>query len=81
MIVLFNEQDLASFGTYMLSKERRRPYLESDLPTEKIEELLRTVTNYDIETWIKLSQAPKEVPAPEAAEPQTNEVPLEEVEA
>lgn len=80
MIVLFNEQDLASFGTYMLSKERRRPYLESDLPTEKIEELLRTVTNYDIESWIKLSQAPKEVPMPEASEPQDTEGQTESIE-
>lgn len=56
MIVLFNEQDLVSFGNFMLSTERSKPYLQDELIKDRIDDFLKQVNDFDIQNWLRLSQ-------------------------
>ena len=53
MVILFNENDLVSFGTFLLSKERKEMYV----PKEGVEMPdLSEVTEADIEAWLFLEK-------------------------
>ena len=56
MVTYYNRKDLVSFGTYLLSEERKRRYEEFDLvrgPSgPPAEERLKTVNHADIENWL-----------------------------
>lgn len=56
MLVLFTEQDLISFGNFMISEARVKPYLENEIIKEKVSDYLAQVNKFDIEHWIKLKQ-------------------------
>lgn len=56
MIILFNEQDLVSFGNYMISAERAEPYLKDELIKDKVGDFLKQVNDFDIQNWLRLSQ-------------------------
>jgi len=56
MVILFNEQDLVSFGNYMISAERAKPYLQDELIKDKVEDYLKQVNDFDIQNWLRLSQ-------------------------
>lgn len=53
MIVFFTEDDLISFGSFLLSEERKEFYKENitDKTPEEIEDSLKTVNNLDLEIW------------------------------
>ena len=50
MKTLFYEEDLVSFGTYLLSKERKEDYAKQ-LEVDKISEFLSKVNPYDLQMW------------------------------
>lgn len=56
MVLYYEEDDLASFGNYMLSEARKRSITENpeitNAPTRKM--LLKTVTAFDIGNWHRL---------------------------
>lgn len=52
MITYFTEQDLVSFGAYILSKERKQAYLDKGIPEDKINELLDTINVLDLTSWV-----------------------------
>lgn len=52
MIVFFTEEDLVSFGNYMVSDLRREMYeSHPDLKDENIEERLKSVSDADLANW------------------------------
>lgn len=57
MLVLFTEQDLVSFGNFMISEARVKPYLENDIIKDKVSEYLAQVNKFDIEQWLRIKQA------------------------
>lgn len=76
MIVFFTEQDLISFGNFLLSPERAKPYLENEIIKDKINEFLGQVNNYDLQVWAAKANAPAQ---PTQEKPQTiEELPLDE---
>ena len=63
MVTLFSEEDMASFGNYMISGSRKKSIKENpeikDNQTRKM--LLGVVTRYDLQNWMTLTvQADRE---------------------
>lgn len=57
MVVFFTEEDLVSFGEYMMSDQRRKMYEEHpELKNEDIEEKLKNVNNADLANWVQYTQ-------------------------
>lgn len=58
MIVFFTEDDLISFGNFLLSKEREEFYKENitDKSPEEIENALKIVNNLDLELWASANE-------------------------
>lgn len=54
MITYFSEQDLVSFGNYLLSPLRREYYLGQGIEEEKVDSLLTAVNNIDLTNWVNL---------------------------
>ena len=56
MVVYYDENDLVSFGNYMLSEARKKSITENpeitNAPTRKM--LLKAVTNFDMGNWHRL---------------------------
>ena len=56
MVVYYDENDLVSFGNYMLSEARKKSITENpeitNSPTRKM--LLKAVTNFDMGNWHRL---------------------------
>lgn len=56
MVVYYDDEDLASFGNYILSEARKRSITENpeitNSPTRKM--LLQAVTNFDMGNWHRL---------------------------
>ena len=60
MVIFFTEEDLVSFGEYMVSDERREAYLNHpELKDENIEERLKSVNNADLANWAGRTQQEK----------------------
>ena len=79
MVVFFTEQDLVSFGNYMISAERAKPYLENPIIKDKVGEYLSQVNNYDLELWTKKSMIKIEDQQPASTKPTTvEEIPVDE---
>lgn len=68
MVTFFTEQDLVSFGNYLLSPIREKAYLDYGVEEEKIPALLKVVNNLDLQSWIAYLQEQKK-----ATETQINE--------
>lgn len=53
MIIFFTEDDLFSFGTYLLSDERKAEVIKSMITPEHSEviERLKIITDSDIQIW------------------------------
>lgn len=51
MVIFFTEQDLVSFGNYMISPERVGSYLANKDLKDRVGEFLKQVNTYDIEMW------------------------------
>lgn len=72
MVILFNEQDLVSFGNYMISAERAEPYLQDELIKGRVDDFLKQVNDFDIQNWLRLSQekvkAAQQIPSNEVIE-------------
>ena len=69
MVLYYEEDDLASFGNYMLSEARKKSITENpeitNAPTRKM--LLKTVTAFDIGNWHRLrSEAERQMEQREA---------------
>lgn len=60
MMVFFTEEDLISFGTYMISKERIKAIEASGLEFEQIAELKKEVSSADLENWLFLTNQAKQ---------------------
>lgn len=60
MVIFFTEQDLVSFGNYMISPERMRPYLENKEIKDRVGDFLKQVNTYDIEMWSRTLAAQQE---------------------
>lgn len=56
MLVLFTEQDLISFGNFMVSKERAKPYFENEIIKNEVEKYLSQVNKFDFDSWIRMRQ-------------------------
>ena len=55
MVTLFSEEDVLSFGQYMISEERSKSILEAEeLTDEEKQEVLKSVTPFDYNNWIKI---------------------------
>ena len=56
MIIYYDENDLVSFGNYMLSEARKKSIVENpeitNAPTRKM--LLAAVTTFDMQNWHRL---------------------------
>jgi hypothetical protein len=57
MITYFTEQDIFSFGSFILSKEREEKYIAQGVETKDMTEMLRTVRHYDIQAWFEVVTA------------------------
>lgn len=56
MVTFFTEKDLISFGTYMISPERKVDYA-TQLEADKLSAALAQVNTYDIEKWAQMELA------------------------
>lgn len=54
MITYFTEQDLVSFGNYMVSDTRKTIYLEQKAPEAELPKILAQVNNADLTNWFTL---------------------------
>lgn len=70
MIVLFTEQDLVSFGNYMISQERRDHYLNNEIIRNEVDKYLGQVNQFDLNNWIKITQEREKEIAEKAASSQ-----------
>jgi len=62
MVIFFTEEDLVSFGTYMISKERKDVYLNNvEGIIDQVDTLLSQVNTVDLENWVRLLNKQKEV--------------------
>lgn len=62
MVTFFSEQDLVSFGNYLLSPERKSYYLNQGINEDKVDVILSAVNNIDLTNWVNLlikSQTPQ----------------------
>ena len=59
MVTLFDEKDLVSFGMYMISDQRKESITNNpEIDDENLKQaLLKTVTQYDFNNWIRLNAA------------------------
>lgn len=74
MITYFSEQDLVSFGNYLLSPMRREYYLGQGIEEEKVDSLLTAVNNIDLTNWVNLvinAQRAANTPQPNEPEVET----------
>jgi hypothetical protein len=62
MVIFFVENDLVSFGEYMISEERTNLYKNNPAIKEDLEQLLSQVNNIDLENWMRINSAPKQEP-------------------
>lgn len=63
MTMHFDENDLVSFGSYMISNARKR-YIESiseDVSEEELQERLSYVSNADLVEWMRLMRDSNEL--------------------
>jgi len=75
MITYFTEQDLVSFGNFILSPTRKKAYLVQEVPETKIDEVLETVNPFDLTAWFNsVIKAQKEAVPTQEGEPITNEI-------
>lgn len=73
MITYFSEQDLVSFGNYLLSPMRKEYYLTQGIEPEKVDVLLTAVNNIDLTNWVNLViNAQRAANSPEAAQSEVN---------
>lgn len=56
MITFFDEDDLVSFGNFMISEERKQTILQADVSDEIKQDALSGVTPFDYSNWLKLRQ-------------------------
>ena len=56
MITFFDEDDLVSFGNFMISEERKQTILQADVSEEVKQEALSGVTPFDYENWLRFRQ-------------------------
>ena len=56
MITFFDEDDLVSFGNFMISEERKQTILQADVTEEVKQEALSGVTPFDYKNWLELRQ-------------------------
>ena len=73
MITYFTEQDLVSFGNYLLSDERLNVYKKYNIEESKIPEALKVVNPIDLTGWIELLQEIKRKVEETQNQPVTNE--------
>lgn len=59
MIIFFTEEDLVSFGEYLLSKERELAVTDSGDDIAKIKFNLSHVSAEDLTTWAQLQNRPQ----------------------
>ena len=59
MVTYFNRKDLVSFGSYLMSEERKASYIEKSIEASEefrkippAKDRLKIVTHRDIENWI-----------------------------
>lgn len=64
MITYFTEQDLVSFGSYILSNDRREAYVKQGISEDKIYELLKNITVLDLTSWVDYLQRQKQTLEP-----------------
>lgn len=62
MLIIFERQDLVSFGNYLLSEERKeRIHTNESFPNgELLQERLEQVSHADIENWLEENSEPFE---------------------
>lgn len=72
MLVLFTEQDLVSFGTFMLSEARQKPYTENEITKQDLPKYLSQVNKFDLESWYRIRQS-EEAAAYEASKPKVSQ--------
>lgn len=82
MITYFSEQDLVSFGNYLLSPVRKEFYLKQGIEEEKVDSILGAVNNIDLTNWVNLvissQRQQQEVIMPETEDTQkTEDLPTE----
>lgn len=53
MITFFDEDDLVSFGNFMISEERKQTILQADVSDEIKQDALSGVTPFDYENWLR----------------------------
>ena len=56
MITFFDEDDLVSFGNFMISEERKQTILQADVTEEVKQDALSGVTPFDYSNWLQLRQ-------------------------
>ena len=54
MITYFSEQDLVSFGNYLLSPIRKEFYIKQGIDENKVDTILGAVNNIDLTNWVNL---------------------------
>lgn len=61
MIIFFTEQDLVSFGNYMVSDLRKRRYAaNTELDADAIPNLLARVNDQDLGDWAYINEQQKQ---------------------
>ena len=62
MITLFTEEDILSFGQYMISDERKKSIMEAPEITSNVmrKEILKSVTPFDYNNWVKIRLSEQE---------------------
>lgn len=51
MIILFSEEDMLSFGSYMISTNRRKFYEQMSSSNEELQAKLGVVNEEDLASW------------------------------
>lgn len=62
MITFFDEDDLVSFGNFMISEERKQSILQADVSDEIKQDALSGVTPFDYENWLRFRQMEQQGP-------------------
>lgn len=52
MITYFTEQDLVSFGNYLLSDNRREAYEKYGVPEDQLVEAMSVINPLDLTSWV-----------------------------
>lgn len=79
MIVYYDENDLVSFGNYMLSETRKKSIIDNpeitNSPTRKM--VLQNVTNFDMGNWHRIRvEAERRLEMEEAGRMEDSETPM-----